>query len=93
LGEEKKKKAKPKAVKAKKAAKQEKKEKTDISKTKLEDLKISARTANALIEAGIKTTASLTKKKEADLTKIGGLGSKGILEIKRALGKLGLTLK
>jgi DNA-directed RNA polymerase subunit alpha len=62
-------------------------------KIKIEDLKISSRTATALTEAGIKTVAGLVKKKEGDLKKIGGLGDKGVVEIKRALGKLGLTLK
>lgn len=62
-------------------------------KIKIEDLKISSRTATALTEAGVKTVAGLVKKKEEDLKKIGGLGDKGIVEIKRALGKLGLTLK
>ncbi|MFH1460828.1 MAG: DNA-directed RNA polymerase subunit alpha [Patescibacteria group bacterium] len=93
LGEEKKKKEKAKAVKVKEAKKPAKKEESAVNKTKLEDLKISVRTASALTGAGIKTIAGLVGKEEADLRKIEGLGDKGILEIKRALGKLGLILK
>ncbi len=56
-------------------------------------MKISSRTNTVLTEAGIKTVAGLTRKSEEDLEKVEGLGKKGILEIKRALGKLGLTLR
>lgn len=65
----------------------------DITKTKIEDMKLSTRTINALNEAGFKTAASLIKKKEETLQKAEGLGFKGVKEIKRALSKLGLTLK
>jgi len=67
--------------------------KEDLTKTKIEDLKISVRTNAVLNGAGFKTVAGLARKKEDDLRKIEGLGNKGIVEIKRALGKLGLTLK
>lgn len=80
-------------VKAKKGVEELKKEKEDVTKTKLEDLKISSRVIAALREAGLKTVAGLVRKKEEDLEEIEGLGKKGILEIRRALGKLGLTLK
>jgi len=82
---------KKKAV-SKKTVKPEK-VKEDLTKTKIEDLKISARTSAALNGAGFKTVAGISRKKEDDLRKIEGLGNKGITEIKRALGKLGLTLK
>jgi len=59
---------------------------------KIVDLKISAQTANLLQEAGLKTVAGLAKKREKSLEKIEGMGKKRIVEIKRALGKLGLTL-
>lgn len=88
------KKAKPKAKPAKKKeVKKPVETKQEITKTKIEDLKVSSRTGSALMEAGLKTVAGLVRKKEADLEKIEGLGAKGIVEIKRALGKLGLTLK
>lgn len=77
--------------------KKEKKEsapkKTGAGKMKIEDLKISSRTISALGNAGIKTVAGLVRKKGEDLEKIEGIGAKGIVEIKRALGKIGLTLK
>lgn len=95
--EARKKKEKKAAVKAKvkkeeKPAKK-KKEKDDLTKTRIEDLKISGRTVSVLQSVGIKTAAGLVRKREVDLEKIEGLGAKGILEIKRSLGKLGLTLK
>jgi len=70
-----------------------KKAREELTKTKLIDLKISSQTANLLQETGLKTVSGLVNKKEKDLEKIEGLGKKRIIEIKRALGKLGLTLK
>ncbi|MBI2451280.1 MAG: DNA-directed RNA polymerase subunit alpha [Parcubacteria group bacterium] len=65
----------------------------DILKTKVSDLNLSIRTLNALNESGIKTVGGLIKKTESSLGEIGGLGEKGIKEIKKALGKLNLTFK
>jgi len=79
--------------KVKKKVKEEKEAKEDITKIKVEDLKISSRVTTVLNEAGIKTVAGLTRKREEDLEEVEGLGKKGIVEIRRALGKLGLTLK
>ncbi len=62
-------------------------------KTKLDDLKISSRTLNALREAGIKTVGGLARKRTASLGDIEGIGEKGIHEIKKALGNFGITLK
>lgn len=62
-------------------------------KIKVEDLKLSSRTLNVLREAGIKTVGGLSKKKEPALREVNGLGDKGIQEIKKALGNLGITLK
>lgn len=78
--------------KAKEEIKKEEKEE-DLSKTKVEDLKISSRVVTALTEAGLKTAAGIIRKTDEDLMEIEGLGKKGIVEIKRALGKLGLILK
>jgi len=83
--------AKKKAVSKKPA--RPKKAKEDLTKTKIEDLKISSRTNAVLNGVGLKTAAGLARKREDDLRKIEGIGDKGITEIKRALGKLGLTLK
>ena len=65
----------------------------DVSKMKVEDLKISSRTQNALREAGIKTVGGLSRKKESALRGIEGLGEKAIGEIKSALADLGIALK
>jgi DNA-directed RNA polymerase subunit alpha len=64
-----------------------------VLKIKIDELKLSSRTMNALREAGIKTVSGLSRKKEATLREIEGLGDKGIQEIKKALGNLGITLK
>ena len=79
-----------------KEAKKKNKEKekgNDLSKTKIEDLKISTRTLNALAEAGFKTVGGLLKKREGDLTEVEGMGAKGVKEIKKVLNKLGLALR
>lgn len=65
----------------------------DALKMRIEDLKLSARTMKALSEASIRTVGGLARKKEEDLSEIAGLGEKGIQEIKRVLGNLGITLK
>lgn len=78
-------------VTKKKPVKKEKKD--DLSKIKIEDLKISLRSVTILKKLGLKTIAGLTKKSANDLKNIEGLGDKSIIEIKRAIGKLGLTLK
>lgn len=65
----------------------------DPAKLKVEDLAISARTATALTEGGIKTAAGLTKKTAEALKELDGVGEKAIEEIVDALDKVGLTLK
>lgn len=62
-------------------------------KKKVEDLDLSTRVTNALTEAGIKTVGQLAKKNERKLKELEGLGEKGITEIKKALGNLGMILK
>lgn len=66
---------------------------SDSMKVKLEDLKISSRTLNALREAGIKTVAGAGRRREETLRQIEGIGDKGIQEIRKALGNLGIILK
>lgn len=66
---------------------------TDATKVKIEDLKLSTRTENALVSASIRTAGGLARKSEEDLLATDGLGEKGISEIKKALADLGLTLK
>jgi len=50
----------------------------------LEELKLSTRTINALVEAGIKTKKKLEGQKEK-VAKIKGIGPKAAVEIKKAL--------
>lgn len=63
------------------------------ARVKLDDIKLSSRTLNALREAGVKTVAGLARKRGSALGEIEGIGEKGIQEIKKALGNLGITLK
>jgi len=73
--------------------KEEKKIDADVLKTRIETIGFSPRILNALTSANIRTIGGLARKKEEDLLDIDGLGNKGIQEIKRALGNLGITLK
>jgi DNA-directed RNA polymerase subunit alpha len=65
----------------------------EISKVKVEDLKLSARTINALVNNNIKTAGGLSRKSEKSLLELKGMGEKGVKEIKRVLKKLGLEIK
>ncbi|KKS44369.1 DNA-directed RNA polymerase subunit alpha [Candidatus Azambacteria bacterium RIFOXYD1_FULL_42_11] len=69
------------------------KEEIDVTKTRIEDLKLSNRTQNVLLNNHLKTVGGLVKMSEKELMGIEGLGNKALKEIKKALGKLGLTLK
>jgi len=66
---------------------------SQVQKKKVEELELSTRTMNALTNAGIKTVGVLARKTEKRLRDVAGLGDKGLIEIKKALGNLGLTLK
>lgn len=65
----------------------------DTSKTKVEDLGLTARISGALVDAGIKTAAGLTRKTASALKEVDGIGDKAVEEIENALGSLGLSLK
>jgi DNA-directed RNA polymerase subunit alpha len=65
----------------------------EVLKTRIESLDIGARTQHALADANIRTVGGLARKKEKDLLEIEGLGTKGIQEIRKALGEFGITLK
>lgn len=83
-----------KIIKEKKIIKEShEKEKEDVLKTKIEDLNISPRTLKALSENKIRTIGGLIKKSDNDLKEMSGIGDKGVKEVKKSLGKLGLTLK
>jgi len=66
---------------------------TDPTKILVEDLKLTGRTLNALVNNGIKTVAGIVKKSEKSLEEMEGMGEKAISEIKRKIKKLGLELK
>ncbi len=72
---------------------QQKEGSEEILKTSVEDVGLSVRILKILTENKIKTVSKVVKKSEDDLKALPGMGDKGIKEIKKALGKLGLTLK
>jgi len=65
----------------------------DFLKTRIEDLDLSQRTANALSNANIRTVGGLARKKESDILEIEGLGNKGLTEIKEMLEEKDISLK
>jgi len=65
----------------------------DVTKMVVEDLKLTGRTLNALINNGIKTVGGIVKKSEKSLAELEGMGDKALSEIKRKIKKLGLELK
>lgn len=65
----------------------------DVTKIKIEDLKISTRTLNALVKNNIKTVGGLMKKNEKSILSLEGMGEKGSKEIKKIFKKLGLELR
>jgi len=65
----------------------------DVTKIAVEDLKLTGRTLNALVNNGIKTVSGIIKKSEKGLSELEGMGDKAMSEIKRKIKKLGLELK
>lgn len=65
----------------------------DIMKTRIEELELSTRTANALTGASIRTVGGLVRKTGTDLLSIEGVGEKAVDEIRVALKHIGLGLK
>jgi DNA-directed RNA polymerase subunit alpha len=65
----------------------------DVTKLVVEDLKLTGRTLNALLNNGIKTVGGIMKKSEKSLSELEGMGDKAMSEIKRKIKKLGLELK
>jgi len=78
---------------AKGQKKGEKKEPKGKPLTKIEELGLSAKTTNILIQNSIKTAAGLLRKKEETLMGLKGMGEKGVKEIKKVLKKQGLKIK
>jgi len=66
---------------------------TDVTKLVVEDLKLTGRTLNALVNNGIKTVGGIIRKSEKGLAELEGMGDKAMSEIKRKIKKLGLELK
>jgi len=64
-----------------------------VAKTKIDDLKLSNRTQNILVNNHIKTIASLLRLSQKELLNLEEFGEKALKEIKKSLGKLGLTLR
>jgi DNA-directed RNA polymerase subunit alpha len=69
------------------------KEETDVTKLLVEDLKLTGRTLNALLNNGIKTVGGIVRKSEKSLSELEGMGDKAMSEIKRKIKKLGLEIK
>ena len=65
----------------------------DSTKIKVEDLKFSTRTLNALLQNDVKTVGGIVKNSEENIMQLEGMGEKGVREIKRKLKKLNLELK
>ncbi len=65
----------------------------DVTKIAVEDLKLTGRTLNALLNNGIKTVGGVVRKSETGLMELEGMGEKALSEIKRKVKKLGLELK
>jgi len=84
---------KPEPEKTETSASAEASEDKDVNKLLVEDLKLTGRTLNALVNNGIKTVGGIMRKSEKGLAELEGTGEKAISEIKRKLKKLGLELK
>jgi DNA-directed RNA polymerase subunit alpha len=65
----------------------------EVSKTEIEDMKLSLRTVNVLTKNGVRTAGGLVRYTEKGLKELEGMGDAGVKEIKKALKKLGLGLK
>ncbi|MCX8513678.1 MAG: DNA-directed RNA polymerase subunit alpha [Candidatus Pacebacteria bacterium] len=65
----------------------------DINKILTEDMKLTTRTTNTLLDAKINNISDLLSKTKSDLKALEGMGSKGMEEIITYLSKYGLELK
>lgn len=65
----------------------------DLEKTAVEDLKLSSKVQNTLLENNIKTVAGIVEQSEKALAEMEGMGDKAIAEIKKKLKKFGVELK
>ncbi|KKR44602.1 MAG: DNA-directed RNA polymerase subunit alpha, DNA-directed RNA polymerase subunit alpha [Candidatus Moranbacteria bacterium GW2011_GWC1_45_18] len=67
--------------------------KGDSMDLEVASIPFSTRTQNVLEKSNIKTIADLVSLKENELMNLEGMGEKGIKEIRKAIGNLGLTLR
>ena len=80
-------------VEGEKEKKDEEKASGETTVSGLDTLKISTRTKNALLSAGIFTPEALSEKTADDLRLIEGIGDKAVGEIKKAMTKAEFSLK
>ncbi len=64
-----------------------------VAKLKMSEMKLPTRITNVLSKGGVRTVAGLVRKSEKQLEEIEGLGPAGVKEVKKALGRHGLTLR
>jgi len=81
------------AKKAKKGRKEAPSSEVDVKKMNIEELAVSERVKNVLLNSNIKTIGGLMRKSADSLAKTEGLGGKGLEEITKALAKLNISLK
>ena len=65
----------------------------DASKKDVKELALPARIESILLDNGIKTVSQIESMTEEDLLNLEGLGDKGVKEIRKAIGSLGVILK
>ena len=70
-----------------------KEEKAEEKVVAIEDLKLPARTATVLEDNKIITVSQIEKMTEVNLLDLDGMGEKGVKEIRKAIGGLGIILK
>lgn len=70
-----------------------KKPENEGENTPISELNLSTRTLNVLNEAKIEIVSEISGMTEAELDSLEGMGDKGIKEIKKAIGTLGIILK
>ena len=65
----------------------------DVTKLLVEEMKLTGRTLNALVNNGIKTVGGIIRKSEKGLAELDGMGDKALSEIKRKIKKYGKKIK
>jgi DNA-directed RNA polymerase subunit alpha len=77
----------------KEKAKEKAKKTADLRQLKIEEVDFSNRTANALLNNGIKTVGGLLRTSKEKISEMKGLGTKAVTEIEKVLDKSKLKLK